>query len=126
MLNVASLFAAKNALAKQERKCLPLLIMRIGFGQKLKRLKVVGYGVDRSGLKKSAVEHFGLLGNVTLRTKCAYSLANNIQDFAGLFVCHKCNNPECVRPDHLYLGTHQDNMNDRKAAGNYRRKPRLP
>ena len=39
------------------------------------------------------------------------------EDPRGFFVCHHCDNPPCIRPDHLFLGTNLDNMKDMYAKG---------
>lgn len=50
---------------------------------------------------------FRYQGKMYIASRIAYALFKG--DPNGLVVCHHCNNPSCVNPDHLYLGTYSDN-----------------
>lgn len=44
--------------------------------------------------------------------RLAWILTNGEIGDSNLFVCHHCDNPGCINPDHLFLGTIQDNTQD--------------
>jgi len=53
--------------------------------------------------------------------RLAWEVHNSRPVPKGLHVCHHCDNPACVNPNHLFLGTNQDNVNDKVSKG---RQPR--
>lgn len=70
-----------------------------------------GYGKMRIGNRKAARAH-----------RIAWAIAHG--DPGTMLVCHHCDNPSCVRLDHLFLGTALDNNRDRQAKGRPNNAPR--
>jgi len=72
-------------------------------------------------------------GKITINGKrlgthrVAYAVANGISlgDIEGLVVRHKCDNPPCINPLHLTIGTQADNCQDTKERGRLRSAPHL-
>ena len=62
---------------------------------------------DRDGYGRAWVD-----GKMLPAHRVAFELANNTTLTADQEVCHKCDNPPCCNPHHLFLGTHKDNMLD--------------
>lgn len=57
--------------------------------------------------------------------RVAYFFANGVYE-RRLLVLHRCDNPPCCRPDHLFIGSQGDNLRDMNAKGRGRWGPHRP
>jgi hypothetical protein len=59
---------------------------------------------------------FRMHGQIVLAHRTSYILTHGHVD-SERHVCHSCDNPSCVRPSHLWLGSNADNAADRVTKG---------
>lgn len=74
--------------------------------------------VDNRGYGRFYIKR-GTLSSVEA-SRVSWIIANRIELNKSQFVCHKCDNPPCVRPDHLFLGAAKENAEDRASKGRNR------
>ena len=69
-----------------------------------------------AGTSNKGYGRFAFQGKTRFAHRVSWLIANgsikNANSYHGVCVLHRCDNPPCVNPKHLFLGTHQDNIND--------------
>jgi len=89
------------------------------FEDKIERITESGCWVWMAYVDKDGYGIFRFNGKMQRAHRVSYALHIK-QPPEDLLVCHSCDNPSCVNPNHLFLGTDQDNVVDRDKKGRHK------
>lgn len=99
---------------------------KIGFGNRIMKstlenfLSKISVGDDcwvwKGGLHKDGYGHLSYCGKYWLSHRLSYqTFVGKIP--SGMNILHKCDNPPCCNPKHLFVGTQKDNVHDMEKKG---------
>jgi hypothetical protein len=72
-----------------------------------------------TGALRGGYGHLVVAGSDMAAHRLAWELANGTGVPNGRVVCHRCDNPRCVRPDHLFVATQRQNIRDAVRKGRH-------
>jgi hypothetical protein len=91
------------------------------FWEKCDRSAADGCWAWTASLFKNGYGKFNVsTGDVVYAHRFAYQLVHGVTLASAQYVCHRCDNPRCINPAHLFLGDAKANSDDMRAKGRAR------
>lgn len=107
-------FAERKLLEETGKKAEDL---KIRFWKKVSKQKEDECWIWNAYKHKKGYGYFHANGSVMKSHRISFILENKTLIPKGMCICHSCDNPSCVNPNHLWMGTNMDNIKDSLMKG---------